>query len=223
MRNALCAIPSHLFEMDALELQEKIKRIDGADGLNNADMMRTSFWLEYNRAQRTQSNLQLNNVFSGVMFAASFNNKYLKNSFRLLYIITPPVDYQVHQHRILTMSFEQEQKILQMNVMKDVYNKDGDVIGEEIDTKLLSVQQKIAENIKNRIMGMPVNRSMQINQNFNSTGASYKSDVPEFNTDTDPDELQSIIDQLSGEKGMSPDNKEANVIDTTGLREQEKA
>jgi hypothetical protein len=130
--------------------------------------------------------------------------------------MTPPVDYHVMQHNILSMSLAQERKIMELPVMKAVYNKEGDVIGEEIDTKLLQVQQKISENTKNRLMGMPVARSMQLNKNINQNAPSLGVEPSDISPDMDEAELQAFIDANQEEQSGGSD-----VIETTARKNPE--
>jgi hypothetical protein len=201
--NALRAIPDELFDLSLPELKAKI----GEDDI--IDMLRTSWWIEYNRAQKTNTMFNLSNVFSGLTWGSKFANKYLGNSYKFLYIITPPVDYNTQQHQILNLALEAEMKVLKLPIMKAVYNKEGAMIGEEVDSKLLAIQQKIAENVKNRIMGMPVNRTMQINQNFNTNTNAPSSPFGEGTKPIehmDETELQEYVDRLKGEKGLKDIN-----------------
>lgn len=194
----LKAIPSNLTEMSIEELRKAaIGKHGSAEML---DMLRTAWWVEYNRAQRTKTNFKLANVFNGLVGAKGFHNDWISNSFRLLYIITPPVDYQVNQHRILEMAFAQEMKILSMPVMKMKYDKEGNPIGEEIDSKLLSVQQKIGESIRNRVLGMPVQRSMQYNQNHNFNMGAPSGGATANISEMSQEELQEYVDRMTRER-----------------------
>lgn len=197
----IAAIPKTLFEMSVEELRAKstFRKDD-----ENIELLRTAWWLEYNRCQKTQTKFVLANVYGGITHLSHFMKEYVGNSFNLLYIMTPPVDYQVKQHHILNLSFDQEIKILKMPFMKAVYNKDGDMVGEEVDTKLLAVQQKIAESMRNRIMGMPINRTMQVNQNFNGPipgDGGVAAGVKPLEQ-MDESELHDYISELKGEKGI---------------------
>ncbi len=209
----LKAIPSSLTELDLSELKEKCLSMKGSkNDENELEMIRTAFWIEYNRAQRTGTNITMSNIFGGLMGQKAFDMRYADNSFRLLYIITPPVDYQVQQHRILDISLEQEKKILSMPIMKKVYNKEGDIIGEEIDTKLLAVQQKISEAIKNRVMGMPVNRTMQVNQNINQNVSQSGPSTGMPSVEMNEDELKDFISRMRGDAPGAVKDVKGKVI-----------
>jgi hypothetical protein len=199
VEKCLSAIPRNLFEMDVEALKKQVFKHGKGEQI---EMLRTAWWIEYNRAQRTQTKFNLSNVYGGICYGKSFMTDYASNSFSLLYIITPPIDYQVQQHRIMNLSFEQEIRILQMPVMKPVYNRDGDMIGEEVDAKLLSVQQKIADSMRNRVMGMPINRTMQINQNFNGPMQSAPGVSGKPMEQMDEAELREYVAELKGEKGI---------------------
>lgn len=196
------AIPQSIYESDVNYLKRKFKDD------KNIDLLRIAWWVEYNRCQKTLTAFHLPNVYGGLMGGSLFKREYLNNSFKLFYIMTPPVDYQVQQHHILNIAFEQEMKILSLPALKTVYNKNGDPVGEEVDSKLLAIQQKIADSMRNRVMGMPINRSMQINQNFNNNVPSYNSPTlgdggSKALEAMDETELQQYIESIKEEKGLS--------------------
>lgn len=200
IEKCLSAIPKNLFEMDVEDLKKQVFKHGKSE---QVELLRTAWWLEYNRAQKTQTKFNLSNVYGGICYKNSFMNDYAGNSFKLLYIATPPIDYQVQQHRIMNLSFEQEIRILQMPDMKPVYDKDGNMIGEEIDTKLQAVKQKVADSMRNRVMGMPINRTMQVNQNINGPLHGSGPQGPGKAMEAmDEDELRAYVEELKGEKGI---------------------
>jgi hypothetical protein len=201
--NALQAIPKDLFEMSLGEVKKIAqKNLDDCEEFT-LDLLKTAFWLEYNRAQRTSTAMRLFNISNGVMSPSRFAKVILNNSFRMLYIMTPPADYMTQQHHILNIAFENERKILSMPFMKAVYGKDGEVLGEEVDTKLIAIQQKISEVMRNRVMGMPVNRTMQVNQNFNSNSSAVPGMGGKAFEQMDESELRHFIEASKSEQGIN--------------------
>jgi len=216
---AILAIPGEAYELSVEDLKKRVTKNKQDD--ENLELLRTAWWLEYNRAQKTITKFNMGNVYGGICYKANFLREYIGNSFNLLYIMTPPVDYQVQQHRILNLAFAQEIAILKMPHLKPVYNKEGEMIGEEVDSKLLAVQQKISDSMRNRLMGMPVNRTMQVNQNINHNS----SDAPSFGgkpmEKMDEAELQAMVDDLKGENGIDNNSKlesDGEVIDVGGKK-----
>jgi hypothetical protein len=213
IEKALSAIPKNFFEMSLEELSEKAAKGVKEETL---ELLRTSWWIEYNRCQKTQTRFNAANVYGGITLAGDFKSAYVGNSFRLLFMITPPVDYQVHQHRILTLAHQQEIEILKMPHMKAVYSKDGEMIGEEIDTKLLAVKQKIGETMRNRLQGMPINRTMQVNQNFNGPIPDGVKGGARPLEQMDESELRDYISELKGEKGIQGNAPRFKDVGETG-------
>lgn len=210
-QNAMKSMPAELLEMGIEDL-EKMKPIQ--EVVDKLDMLRTSFWLEYNRSQKTRTPMSMYSVFSGICYPADFKKYYVSNSYKLLYIITPPKDYTMIQHIILQKAMDQELRILRMPTIKPIFNKEGEQVGEEVDSKLLQVQQKIAESMRNRLMGMPVVRSMQINQNFNHNQAA-DSAGPNLSELTQ-DDLQKLVDTLKKKHGVL-DSSTSEPIDVKAL------
>lgn len=213
--NAVKAIPDELFAMDIDQLK---KRAVGQRGKSEEiDLLRTAWWIEYNRAQNTATRFMMCNVYNGITYSAHFKKDFIGNSFRLLYIITPPVDYAVQQQNILNVALAEELRILKLDIEKDVFNKDGDVVGKEVDTKLLAVKQKIADSVKNRVMGMPVNRTMQINQNFNSNGPvnTNRNGAAKVFEQMDEAELQAFIDENSEKQKAVSRSEDRDVIEVS--------
>jgi hypothetical protein len=207
VQNAMRAIPKDLLNMDLDELAN-VKAVK--DRFEKLEMLRTAFWLEYNRAQKSQSMMNMSAVFASICMSGDFRKHYVSNSFCLLYMIVPPKDYTVIQHLVLQRSMEMELKILSMNVMKPVFDKGGVQVGEEIDPRILAVQQKIAESMRNRLMGMPVNRSMQINRNYNTGGEMPNGTGPNLN-EMSTDELEGYVEQLKKRHGVDEESSEKQV------------
>lgn len=210
VQKAIEAIPEHVFHLSIKDLEEtpivrKYKK--------EIDMMRTAFWLEFNRAQKTLSPILVAQIYQGVCGSHFFNKTIVTNSFALAYIMTPPMDYTVQQHRMLQIAQEKEMEILEMDHTMPKYNKDGEQVGEKIDVPLLNLKSKIAEALRNRIMGMPVARTMQINKNINTTVTEGEPDLESMSLD----EIMEYADKMraqiktaeakSGAIDVEPKNK----------------
>lgn len=196
------AIPKQFFEMPIQEVAKKT-----TIEIENLDLIRTAWWMEYNRAQKTQTGFNINNVCAGICYKREFMSKYIGNSYNFLYIMTPPVDYQVHQHRIMEVGYKMELDILALPNTKPIFAK-GVQIGEEVDSKLLTVKQRIIDAMRNRVLGMPINRTMQVNQNFNSPMPGNNSQFGGLKPleQMDEGELREYITEMKGEKGIENSN-----------------
>ncbi|WP_212751094.1 hypothetical protein, partial [Escherichia coli] len=83
------AIPEEIYDMPFEQIEKKC----------NPDIdlrrMRVAFWQEYDRAHRTGTAFALTNVFRGLMTGQGFHKHIINNTYRVLYLTTPPPSYQV--------------------------------------------------------------------------------------------------------------------------------
>lgn len=211
------AIPDDVFDLEFDELAELAKAGE------NERKMRVAFWLEYERAIRTASPILVANVYKGVCNQSNFYNRFIVNSYRLAYILTPPEDYSVKMEEMLLLAMNEERKILETpikqvrTILKDGKEKTFDYV----DSSLAMVKHKIRESIQNRLQGMPVHRSMQITHTSHSSGSGMNSiqalaldfDKKDLTKMSDK-ELKAYVQELKGEK-LAPVADGDEAIDIT--------
>ena len=159
------AIPDELFDLSIEDIEKK-GEVD-----SSIKKLRIAFWIEYERAARTQTQIQMNNVTSGIVHNKFFAKKVATNSYKLAFILTPPENYKITMEEMLHMALSEERKILltplEIKIVK--FDNEGSPTSEMtmIDSKLAAVKHKIRESLQNRLHGMPLHRSIQVTENTN--------------------------------------------------------
>lgn len=181
MATRLKAIPEYVFDMEMKELEEK------ANVGQVERKIRVAFWLEYERAHRNGTPVRMASVYQGTCSMGYFFKNLITNSFKLAYILTPPEDYRVVMEEMLMLAMEEERQILQTPIKqtRTITDKRGEQkTVEVIDSSLAMVKHKIRESLQNRLVGMPVHRSMQITENRHISGQqAFEAGGLNFSTD----------------------------------------
>jgi hypothetical protein len=184
------SIPKEYFDLGEEEITNKA----GVKALE--DKLRTSFWLEYVRAIRTEEKMNAPNIFAGVCTLNDFR-KCCESMYKLLYIIRPRPDFHVEIESMLLLGMRRMREVLECEPIK--YNADGDVV--KIDHKLIAHQRGIYQNMialnrpaepkKMEIEAKHLHASIPVPQDMNAINARLaeldKLEAPK----------QDIIQQLS--------------------------
>lgn len=177
--NAIAVIPDFIFELPFEEIRKKsLSKPKGIDDNNivtedTLRRLRTAFWLEYANAFNTGRKMMAQGMFNGICQIGYFAKHIAINSFRLAYVVTPPLDYIVRLEEMLDLGLEQTRDILQSEHLVPLRNKEGELIYENgqlvmvLDPKIALVKQKITEDLHNRRRGMPIHRTQSLNRNIN--------------------------------------------------------
>lgn len=139
------------------------------------ELLRTSFWMEYNRATSLGKKMNITQVFGGVCTRDQFVRQICSNSWKLAYIVTPPRDFNVSMMEILYKSTEEMRQVL------DIPNTYVDEQGvEQVRTNLVSAKMKIWETAQNRVHGSVTQKvqldSRSVNVNVNQDSAPKSLD-----------------------------------------------
>lgn len=168
MGNNLKAVPASIWEMT----EEQWKKSGDCGAIES--QLRHSFWAEYHRAIRTESKMNLTNIWASVCSGDYFRKEIINNSFKLAYICTPPMDSQLRLEELVTLGLEQYREILSLPNI----NAKGNV-----DARLVSAKQKIVEDVLNRRRGQVIQRvevqSKNLNVNVDATAPVSKASTIE--------------------------------------------
>ena len=132
----LKTIPKEYFELGEEDLCHKA----GVTSLE--DRLRTSFWLEYVRAIRTEEQMNAPNIFAGVCTLNQFR-KACESMYKLLYIIRPRPDFHVEAESLLLLATRRMRQVLEVEPIKT--DENGDIV--KIDHKLIAHQYRIYQNM----------------------------------------------------------------------------
>jgi len=160
--------------------------------------LRTAFWIEHGRAARTNTNLNMSNIYTGICDASYFKKKVAGNNFKLTYMLRPPVDYAIAMEELVMYAIEQERDIL----AQPHINADG-----TIDSKAAAVKQKISETAQNRQKGMAVHRTQNINTNINKWDSKESAPGARNVNDMSPTEIKQRLLELEAERNKEDGNQ----------------
>ncbi len=148
----ILAIPEEIFSTPLSKLIERFEHTE------TDSLLRHAFWLEYERAMKTDTKMTISNIFGGVCDKNYFNREVVTNSFRMAYLLNPPTDYNVRLEELLTIGLEQYREIL---TLPNINAKGA------VDSRLIAVKQKIIEDVTNRRRGQVIQRVEVKSQNLN--------------------------------------------------------
>lgn len=178
------AVESHpgLFNIDERELY-KLAMENIRQGPSPTDnRIRLKFWMEYDRATANgEKAMKPVNFLSGICTKQYFYENYLKNPYKVAWLVCPPVSYLEKTQEALAFGLDQLRDILEMPHQA----------GGKIDTKLGNLKAKIVEMLDARVQGAVIQRSMNVTMT-----ASNKSDLKAFSSATSMDELKQELHEL---------------------------
>lgn len=195
------AIPSSVHDMSESELAK------AAQPDITAERLRVAFWGEYDRACKTDTMMSMTNVYAGVCTKRYFEN-VVNNSFKLRYLCTLPIDYEVGLAEATNYGLLKMREILALPV------KDAD---GKVDSKLIQQQREIWMQVQERHKGSIIKRfdintkKQSVNLNLNQHAGSQPPR---------PQTLEELRNQLAELEGDTPATieHEAKSVDVEAMR-----
>lgn len=147
-----------LLAMDEQALKRRLK--EEKRFLSATDnRIRLRFWDEYDRAQGEQRQITISHAFAGICTRQYFYQGYLKDPYRLAWLLCPPANYITIAEEALSFGLEQLRDILAM----DDQEKDTKTGTLKLNLNLLKLKVKIVELLDQRLKGGIVQKSVQVN------------------------------------------------------------
>lgn len=178
--NAITAIPDDIFLLGEEQLRKS------ANVQLSEERLRVAFWVEYERAQKTNSKMNMNNVYMGIVTKKYFYTYIVGNSLKLAFMCTPPIEAQIALEELLLFGIEQMRSIMALPHI----NEKG-----QVDSKLVHVKQRLFEDIANRRRGQVIQRvevkSKSMNYNVTETRDTKALSM---------EEIESELKELEGGK-----------------------
>lgn len=156
--------------------------------------LRESLWLQIHAAHGQARKINNKMVYYGVTSARGLEYQ-LSYPERVSFLLRPPIDYEIALREALTCSVEQIREILHAPNL----NAAG-----EVDPKIADVKRRIFENLSDRVKGMPVQRTENLNLN-KEVGANqdFNTALPTSTEDIDK-KLKELERDVNGEKDVTP-------------------
>lgn len=201
--NALKSIPDSIWELSEDDLAENVKRIT-PKGFDTINMLRDSFWREFDQATRAGRMIHISNVYGGICSSQFFLKEIVNNSYKVAYICSPPKDYEIAMRHIMNLGLKQIQEIINLPLMIE----SGKYAGMN-DSKLAHVKYLIMRDIIPRVMGAVPHRIQTENLNVNVDQTNH----PQYQLPKSMEEVEERLKQL--EKQSGDIGQDSEVIDVS--------
>jgi hypothetical protein len=123
------------------------------------DAIRIAFWEQYQASTSGEGpprGMNISYVYSQVMTREGFYGGFLKDQYRVAYMLRPPVEYTYRLKGMLDLGLRRFHQILKLPLTrhKTFYNKAGEIVQhEEVDTALVANIIRIVALLDNRVKG----------------------------------------------------------------------
>lgn len=154
-------IPEDTLALSEAEMQKQIQ----PDA--TLERLRLSFWAEFDRSCRTNTQMNLASIYSGIATRNHFD-KIVRNTFNLAYLITAPVDYEMYLLEGAQAGLQKMRAILDLSPLDDKGNPNPKLIKEQREIWLAfqdrakgSVVRKVAIEAKTESKNFNVNQQLE--------------------------------------------------------------
>jgi len=189
--SAALEVPGDVLELTDFRLKEEI----GKDNAVTVGRLRESLWFALLSAQRRGQKVNQREIYWGITSASAFS-WHLKYPYRVALMLRPPISYDVALKEALNESVEQIRDIL---VQPHIDPKTGGV-----DSKLADIKRRLFENLSDRVKGMPIQRTENLNVNKEiGIGESFQDAMPTTAEDIDA-KIRELEKDISDAKDVTP-------------------
>lgn len=186
IQDAILAIPNHYFEWNEKKILKEI--YNGI--LDDSDFeLRLSFWEEYERCFAKKIQMRAVNIYTGIIAQQTFNQNFLKDAGRVLFMVTEPSFHKKRQKYTHHLLLNEILDIAKKPVKEDP--KTGFP-----DSNLMNLKLKAYQYIDQRLNGSIIQRVEQrvdqrsVNVNINQDSESPRA-IPQS-----PEELDTRLNEL---------------------------
>lgn len=195
--SAALRIPENILSLSDKQLKNKIPK----EGRVNINRLRHALWFALYHAQRVGRKVTMREIYWEITSQARLVT-HLDDPYKCALILRPPVSYELSLHEALHESVEQVRDILEA----DHYDDDG-----KLDPKIADVKRRLFENLSDRVKGMPVQRTENLNVNKDvARGESVSEALP-----SNPDDIDKRLAQLEKEMSGPGATPEPDIKDVT--------
>lgn len=142
-----------LFDLD----EKALKRAVSPSPTDNR--LRLAFWIEYDRAQAEQKNMNLSNVYGGVCTRFFFEEVWLKVPQRMAWLLCMPIAYDVALQESVAYGLDTMREILEMD----------HTTPRGVNAKLLELKVKVFAMLDMRLKGAYTQTLKNLNLNVSTS------------------------------------------------------
>jgi hypothetical protein len=160
MQHAMDSLPKEYMLLSERQLRKEVEPDF------KLDQMRVSFWIEYQRAQLTNTRINLATVYANICASSTFHEHVIAIPKHLAWLLTPPTEWISGMRAILDRGMAVMYDAVNA---KNIFDEDGNV-----NPKVLNAVTRVIKDASIVIHGLPTIRTetKSVNVNLNSTTPS---------------------------------------------------
>ncbi len=163
--------------------------------------LRESMWLQIHNASANGRKVNEHSCYYGVTCKAVFM-KHLQHEDRVAFLLRPPNNYEIFMKEALTFSVEQIRDILEQD---HIHPKTG-----MLDAKIADVKRRLFVDIADRVKGMPVQRTENLNVNKDiGPHAAFTDALPSDSSSLESIEkkIKALEKDMGSTRNVTPDEE----------------
>lgn len=165
VQQAIDDVPKEYLFMPEKEVYKRVKPDE------TTQMLRMQFWAEYQRAQFTNTKMQMSNVYSGIVEQCTFTNFITKDPDRMSWIMKPPVRWLAGMQVTLNQGLQ---------VMMEAVYASNIIEDGKVNPKVLDSVMRVVDRAIVAIHGLPTLRTETKSMNVNINQSSPTPSFPEI-------------------------------------------
>jgi len=191
----------YLFNLDEFELHKELNRL-GKRPNTTDHRMRLRFWSEYDLAMSEYRRMENKKIVAGSMSGEFYLNHYLKNPYRVSWMMCVPTAYDSKMSEGLSFALDQMRGILDA----EMFDEDG-----KLDVKVASLKVAIYKILDDRSNGMALQKveTKSLNLRAEVSGKELRM-IQELSEKMSMEDLKKKLD--ASEKR---EKKSLNMVDIT--------
>ena len=198
-RKGMELIPKDYFLKDERELEKIVKPTPTLNSL------RYRLWEEFGAAVDEGRSMKMVNVFRGICSNDYFYQVICKESHLLVWLVTPPRDFENVAHEALMFGLKRLRDILELSETKK------DRHGHDVpDKEVIRIKLAIVKMLDARLKGAPVQKHEISSKSFSVSGSV--GEMKDLMENATVEQLQRKIREL---RGPAPKKERAVDIDVT--------
>lgn len=183
-RNVYFEHPEY-FGLSERELAKVIREKKDLRPCATVNRIRLKMWEEYDRAQMTNTDMDLVRVYGAICAKETFAS-LMKVAYNIAWILCPPTDYLVMMEESLLFGIEQIRDILDLEI----------VAHGQVNARLAELKVKIVMMLDERVKGA-VTKHLRIDQNTQSLNiTATNNQVQALVEQHSEEELQKILEKI---------------------------
>lgn len=201
---------TELFKMDEQTLYKTLREKKLIPTATD-HQLRYRFWIEYDLCQtENKTGINMSPVFANIMDKDTFYKEYLPKSYKIAWLLCPPIDYVAKAKEALDYGMGQLREILSI----PNYDESG-----KLNTTLASLKLKIVTMLDNRVNGMA---KQQIEQKTLTVHTADRRLINSLNQEMNQEKMDNRLRELEKRERQAMHlNPEVIPVSATSVKTDE--